>query len=176
MAELDNHSHSSSFPFMEPRPPIRPPHFVDDSDEPASLTSAQWLLSSLCSFARLAPIWHDLAGQEIGVQVLREADKEAVFTLTGAIKGRVELSIASSLWVRADFYRDGSWFGRGWIERSFEECEIWPDGADGRVGSKVEDDPPGRISKRGYWIQFDTSQWPGYQSAARTIGFRTPDC
>lgn len=107
--------------------------------------------------------------------VARETDRDALITLTGAISGHIKLSIDPSLWVRADFHRDGAWFGRGWIERCYEECEIWPDGADGIVGPKVEDDPPGRISKRGSWIQFDTTQWPGYESAERFVGFEIPE-
>jgi hypothetical protein len=109
------------------------------------------------------------------VTVTRETDRDALITLTGAINGHIELSIDTSLWVRADFHRDNAWFGRGWIERCYEECEIWSDGADGIVGPKVEDDPPGRISKRGSWIQFDTTQWPGYESAERYVGFEIPE-
>lgn len=104
----------------------------------------------------------------------QETDSTALITLAGAITGHIELSIDQSLWVRADVHRDGTWFGRGWIERCYEECEIWPDGADGVVGPKVEDDPPGRISKRGAWIQFDTTQWPGYENQERYVGFEIP--
>ncbi len=160
---------------MDPRPPIRPPHYFDDNDQPATLGSARWLLSSLCGFARSAPLWRDRDGRDIAVQVVRETDQDALITLKGAIDGRIALSIDPSLWVRADVYRGEVWFARGWIERCYEECEIWPDGADGIIGPKVEDDPPGRISKRGYWIQFDTTQWPGYVSAERTIGFEIPE-
>ena len=100
---------------------------------------------------------------------------EARITLRGALTGHIELSVAPSLWVRADVHLGGAWFGRGWIERCYEECEIWPDASDGIVGPLVEDDPPGLISKRGYWVQFDTSQRPGYVRAERTIGFEIPD-
>jgi hypothetical protein len=160
---------------MTPCPPVRVPHYVWDDDGPATLSSAQGLLSLLCVFARISPLWRDRAGQDIAVSVERETDHAARITLSGAINGRIEVSIDPSLWVRAEFYRDDTWFGRGWIERCYEECEIWPDGSDGIVGPRVEDDPPGRISKRGYWIQFDVPQWPGYVSATRTIGFEIPD-
>jgi hypothetical protein len=143
---------------MEPRPPIRAPHLVWDDDGPATLASAEALLSLLCSFAEFSPIWRDRAGRDIAVNLAREIRQDALITLSGAINGRIELCIALSFWVRADFYREDAWFGRGWIERCYEECEIWSDAADGIIGPQVEDDPPGRISKRGYWIQFDTSQ------------------
>jgi hypothetical protein len=160
---------------MNPRPPIRPPRFIDDGDGPPTLASAQWLVSVLCGFARMAPVWQDRAGREIAVQVAHETDQDAVITLAGAISGRITLSVDPSLWVRADVSRDDGWIGRGWIERPFEECAIWPDGADGIIGPGVEDDPPGRVSKRGAWIQFDTAQWPGFVSADRVIGFRIPE-
>jgi hypothetical protein len=160
---------------MDPRPPIRSPHFFDDGDGPATLGAAQGLLFLLCSFARRSAVWRDRHGREVSVTVARETDRTAVITLTGALSGHIELSIDPSFWVRADFHRDNAWFGRGWIERCYEECEIWPDGADGIVGPRVEDDPPGRISKRGAWIQFDTTQWPGYESADRWIGYEIPE-
>jgi hypothetical protein len=160
---------------MTPQPPIRPPHFFWDEDGPATLASAQFLLGLLCDFARLSLMWKDRAGGEIAVSVERETNQHAVIALSGALEGRIELSVAPSLWVRADVWLDGAWFGRGWVERCYEECAIWPDASDGIVGPLVADDPPGRISKWGYWLQFDTSQWPGYVSAERTIGFEIPD-
>ena len=160
---------------MEPCPPIRAPHYFWDEDGPATLGSAQFLLGLLCDFAGLSPIWKDRAGRDIAVSVVRETKQDALITLSGALDGRIELSVAPSLWVRAEVYLGAGWFGRGWIERCYEECEIWPDASDGVVGPLVSDDPPGRISKRGYWLQFDTSQWPGYESAAGTIGFEIPD-
>ncbi len=107
--------------------------------------------------------------------VVHDTKRDARIELIGAVEGRIELSISPSLWVCADVHIKGAWFARGWIEQCYEEYEIWPDGADGVIGPKVEDDPPGRISKRGAWIQFDTSQWPGYDSATRTIGFEIPN-
>jgi hypothetical protein len=156
---------------MEPHPPIRAPRFVWDDDRPVTLSSAEGLLSLLCFFTRSQRIWRDRDGRDIVATVERETRQGARITLSGAINGHIELAIAPSLWLRADVYLDGAYFGRGWIERCWEECEIWPDASDGLVGPKVEDDPPGRISKRGSWIQFDTLQWPGYESPTRWIGF-----
>ncbi len=156
---------------MAPRPPTRAPHYVWDNDEPPTLGSAQALLFQLCSYARLSSQWLDRDGRTLGVDVLHESSQNALIRFTGVIEGRIELAIADSFWVRADLYRGEHWGGRGWIDCPFEECHIWPDGADGVVGPRVEDDPPGRISKRGAWIQFDTTQWPGFRSSARWIGF-----
>ena len=155
---------------MSPIPPVRAPHFVWDQDGAATLASAQALLALLCSFVRLGPLWRDRSGGEIAVRLVRETEDEALIELDGALRGRIELSIDPSLWVRADVLLGDSWFGRGWVERGYEECEIWPDAADGVIGDRVEDDPPGRISKRGTWIQFDAAQWPEH-AAMGIIGF-----
>lgn len=160
---------------MDPRPPVRAPQYFDDNDGPPTLGSAQWLLTVLCDFARRSPVWRDRAGRDVAVKVEGETPQDAIITFSGAISGRIELSIAPSVWVRADVYLDDAWFARGWIERCYEECEIWPDASDGLVGPLVSDDPPGRISKRGYWLQFDTSQWLGYESTVRMIGFEIPE-
>ena len=104
---------------MPPQPPIRAPHFFWDEDGPATLGSAQFLLGLLCDFARLSPIWKDRAGREIAVSVEGETNMEARITLRGALTGHIELSVAPSLWVRADVHLGGAWFGRGWIERCY---------------------------------------------------------
>ncbi|MFN7055179.1 hypothetical protein [Hyphomonas sp.] len=125
----------------------------------------------MCSYASFSRDWMDREGRSLHVAVESETQQDAIITLSGVINGRIELSIAPSLWLRVDVYLGGAWFGRGWIERGYEECEIWPDGSDGIIGPRVEDDPPGRISKRGSWIQFDTSQWPGHERPERWVGF-----
>ena len=56
---------------------------------------------------------------------------------------------------------------RAWLEDPYEEKEFWPDGADG-VG-----EGPGRISKRGSWLQvnmqrFDATLGAGYWSLSDT--------
>jgi len=105
----------------------------------------------------------------------RETIQEARITLSGALTGHIELSAAPSLWAWATAYLGGAWFGRGWTERCYAECEIWPDASGGIVGPQLEDDPPGRIPKSGYWVQFDATQWPGHVSAERCTGFEIPD-
>ena len=72
---------------MDPCPPLRAPHFFDDSDGPATLASARWLLSTLCGFARFSGLWRDRAGRNITVQVERETNQDALISLSGAISG-----------------------------------------------------------------------------------------
>jgi hypothetical protein len=92
-----------------------------------------------------------------------DAQEDARIILGGALEGHIEPKPLGP----ADVHPGRAWFGRGWTGRCYEECEIWPEASEGEVGPLVPDDPPGRISKRGYWAQFDTSQWPGSESAER---------
>jgi hypothetical protein len=96
---------------MEPKPPIRAPHYFWGDDGPAPLASAQFLLGLLCDFARLSPVWNDRAGREIAVSFEREAIQEPRITLSGALTGHIELSVAPGLWVRAEACPGGAWFG-----------------------------------------------------------------
>jgi hypothetical protein len=98
---------------MEPSPPIRAPNFFWDEDGPATRSSAEFLLGLLCDFAGLSPIWKDRAGREIAVSVERETKQDALITLSGAFEGRIELSVAPSLWVRADVCLGDTWVRAG---------------------------------------------------------------
>lgn len=97
----------------------------------------------LCDFARLSPVWNDRAAREIAVSFKRETIQEARITLSGALPGHIGLSAAPGLWARATACLGGTWFGRGWTERCYEDCEFWPDASGGIVGPRVQDDPPG---------------------------------
>jgi hypothetical protein len=68
-------------------------------------------------------------------------------------EGYLDLALAENGWVRADLYLGGAFKLRAWIEEPYEEKEFWPDGADG-LG-----EAPGRISKRGAWLQIDCARF-----------------
>jgi hypothetical protein len=96
-------------------PPIRAPDDFWNDDGPATLASAQFLPGLLCDFVRLSPARNERAGREIAVSFECETIQEACIIRSGALTGRIELSVAPSLWVRAEMYLGGAWFGRGWI-------------------------------------------------------------
>ncbi|HRO02317.1 MAG TPA: hypothetical protein PLS69_01760 [Terricaulis sp.] len=62
-------------------------------------------------------------------------------------------------WVKAEVFVSGAHVFRAWVDEPFEEKEFWPDGADGIV--PPQGDPPGRISKRGLWLQLSCAAFPG---------------
>lgn len=65
--------------------------------------------------------------------------------------GHVQLSTHESHWVKIDVFVSGTLIFRAWADEPYEEKHFWPDGADDIV--PPNGDPPGRISKRGSWLQ-----------------------
>ncbi|WP_127145047.1 hypothetical protein [Pelagibacterium montanilacus] len=57
----------------------------------------------------------------------------------------------------------------GWLDRPYEEREIWPAG--GQVERRADTDPPGRVGKRLNWITLDADFWPGIGALADGHGF-----
>ena len=99
-------------------------------------------------------IWHFIGDYKDRAQLLFTTEEGA---------GTIELTIADNDWVRADVFMGEALILRAWIEDPYEEKEFWPDNGDG-VG-----EAPGRISKRGRWLQIETARFPG--AASSTTGF-----
>ena len=95
-------------------------------------------------------IWHFQGDFEDRVQLLFTSDKG---------DGIIELFITEDHWVCAELFVAGAFKLRAWIEDPYEEKEFWPDGADGIT--PPQGDPPGRISKRGAWLQIRCADFPG---------------
>jgi hypothetical protein len=72
--------------------------------------------------------------------------------------GRIELFITNEFWVCAELFIGDELKLRAWVEAPYQEKAFWPDGADG-IG-----EAPGRISKRGSWLQIYCPRFPGVSS------------
>ena len=145
---------------MEPKPPSRPPHYGDNEMYGWPVRDcARNLISTLSGWTRdpvefkgdaNGRIWHfqdDSAGR---AQLLFESDHGP---------GAIELSIDETNWVRAEVFVGNALKLRVWIDDPYEEKEFWPDGADGVI--PPNGDPPGRISKRGRWLQLRAADFSG---------------
>lgn len=73
--------------------------------------------------------------------------------------GTILLQVTETGWLRCEVMRDGAVILRAWFDQPYEELEFWPDNSDG------EGEPPGRISKRGSWLQIDCARFPGAPQA-----------
>lgn len=57
---------------------------------------------------------------------------------------------------------------RAWLDRPFEEYELWPEGATIPGGRTI--DSPGRIGKRRNWINLTAAAWPQLARFANAAG------
>lgn len=143
-----------------PAPPSREPHYRDNETYGWALhdcavglieTLASWCRSPLeFKGAATGRVWHFQGDFTDRAQLLFTSDKG---------NGRIELEVDPSNWVKAEVFVVDDLVFRCWIEDPYEEKEFYPDGSDGKPNS--EGDAPGRISKRGRWLQIRCADFPG---------------
>lgn len=144
----------------EPAPPKREPYYFDNETYGWSMRDcAKGLIDTLSSWVRQpfefrgdaqGRIWHAQGDFDDRAQLLFESDKGA---------GIIELTIDPTNWVKAEVFIGNELKLSVWIDEPYEEKEFWPDGADGITAEGG--DPPGRISKRGRWLQLRCADFPG---------------
>lgn len=117
--------------------------------------------------ARFWPFWRLIGWVRQGI-AFRGSASGRVWLASEEHRNRAELTFASTLgdgtvilepsaggWLRAEVRCGGRTVFRAWLDDPYEELELWPDGASG------EGDPPGRISKRGAWVQLRAEAFAG---------------
>lgn len=143
-----------------PTPPSRDPHFFDNETHGWTLRQCainligtpSWWCKQPLEFkgAATGRVWRfegDLADR---AQLLFNSDKG---------DGRIELVVHETNWVMAEVFVSDDLKLRTWLEDPYEEKEFYPDGSDDKPNA--EGDAPGRISKRGAWLQIRCADFPG---------------
>lgn len=145
---------------MSATPPLREPHFFDNESKGWPLRQCAINLIGTLSWWVKQPL--EFKGSASGRLWHFEGDftdrAQLLFT-SGKGDGVIELSVHESNWVLAELSVGGDVKFRAWLEETWEEKEFWPDGADGITRS--DGDAPGRISKRGRWLQIRCADFPG---------------
>jgi hypothetical protein len=152
-------------------PPQRVPHYSDNEQHGWPLDQcARNLLATLAGFVH-APT--DFKGSAVGHAWLAHRDDHTAriaFTSDRG-DGHVQLSTHESHWVKVEVFVSGTLIFRAWADEPYEEKEFWPDAADGVTAPNG--DPPGRISKRGRWLQIDRVRFglpgEGFWSVSDTL-------
>jgi hypothetical protein len=88
---------------------------------------------------------------------------------TGDASGELLLSIDASGWVRAEATLGGRPVFLGFVEKVWEEYDIWPAGAD--ISVPRSEEAPGRIGKRRNWLSLDSRVWPELAPIGNEGGF-----
>ncbi len=144
---------------MPEHPPHRAPHYGDNEtyNWPPE-DCARGLISQLASWVLTPVEFRGDARGRIWSKTRPDGDCATLFFKSDRGDGVIELQRHESNWVRAELRIAGELQLRAWLEDPYEEKEFWPDGADGA------DEGPGRISKRGAWLQIDARRFPGVPS------------
>lgn len=144
---------------MTGAPPIRKPLYFDNESRGCPLDEcARGLLWTLWGFVN-APT--PFKGSANGRAWVTEHDRSSARIAFHSDKGDgwVQLSAHESHWVKIEVFVADALTFRAWCEEVWEEKEFWPDGADGIT--PAHGDAPGRISKRGAWLQIRCADFPG---------------
>jgi hypothetical protein len=154
---------------MPEQPPLRPPHYIGNESYGWPLADcARGLIGQLASWVRDPVEFRGDARGRIWSTTRADDDHATLFFKSERGDGVIDLQRHETNWVRAELRVAGELKLRAWLEDPYEEKEFWPDGADGA------DEGPGRISKRGAWLQVDARRFPGvsgdpYWSVADTL-------
>ena len=165
-------------------PPQTPPHYFDftDPDGPQNdpLPAAGWLLDRIVSAASADPRWiiDDDSGRTVELKVSehRPGQGGAIAITAGPVVLSLHLAVDPSGYVRATVEQAGAEIWRGYIDRPYEELDIWPPGA--VFEPRRTTDAPGRIGKHLTWLVLDSKPWPALATIANEAGFllaRVPD-
>jgi len=143
-----------------PVPPSREPHYGDNEIYGWAVRDcAIGLISTFSTWcakpfefrgAANGRVWHFEGDFTDRAQYLFTSDRG---------DGRIELNVDPTNWVKAEVFVGDELVFRCWLEDPYEEKEFYPDGSDG--SSNAEGDAPGRISKRGAWLQIRCDDFPG---------------
>jgi len=142
-----------------PAPPTRAPYYFDNEQHGWPITEcAGFLVNTLAGFVKPALDFRGDASGHIWCAQLDKTSARLAFTSDKG-NGHIQLEVHESGWVRAEVFISGARVFRAWLDEPYEEKDFWPDGADGIV--PPGGDPPGRISKRGRWLQLRCADFPG---------------
>lgn len=134
-------------------------HGTTEAGEPPE-QGGPWLIDSLVWTARYFPDWM-MEGQDLAISVrdLAEYEKTGAgrigFSARG-VAGEIVLTMDPSGWILVVASIGSDEVFRGYLDRPWEQLEIWPVGAT----PGPQDEAPGRIGKRQTWLGLAVTDWP----------------
>jgi len=157
--------------------PARPPSFFDaltgrDTPYPDSLREPRFLIDDLARDARDWPNWvlDDDDNQRVVTLGVTEhvPERKVVIAFTvGSLHGAITAVPDPSGYLRIVVDANGAGFLTAYVERIWEEYEIWPPGATAAMG----EESPGRMGKRRSWVSISARGWPALAAVANSQGW-----
>ena len=160
-------------PASETSPPV-PPSWFDGmtGEEPPPRIAAAAALDDFADVLSNAPRWllETGCGGAITLRVCahRQGERLEVLAELAGECAQIALEPHVSGWLSIAAVCSGQEVFRAWLDRPYEEYELWPEGAAIPAGRTV--DPPGRIGKRRNWINLSAAAWPQLARFANAAG------
>ena len=130
----------------------------DGEDDPA-LASAYYASDLAATIAR-EPLWLADGWQVTPGAVSADAGIHSVAFVARhearSVEGRVSLSSDPSFWVKVEVHIDGARVFLAYMDRVWEEFELWPSGST----PERSDEPVGHIGKHQNWLSLKVAAWP----------------
>jgi len=156
--------------------PARPPSFFNalsgaDTPYPDVLREAGFLLDDLAGDVKMWPYWllDDDSQRRIMLTLVEHvAEQRAVigFAVDG-IAGTITATPDPSGYLRIVVEVDGAVFLTTYVERIWEEYELWPPGA----VAAFDVESPGRMGKHRSWVSIAAAGWPALAAIANSNGW-----
>jgi hypothetical protein len=155
--------------------PRTPPSWFDlaTGGELPQDRAARWTLETFAGTLLHAPCWlletSACGPVRLDLRARLQADSLTIQTLTDGRELEIILTPGASGWVEITVRLDERAALRAWMDRPYEEYELWPGGADITPNRSAE--APGRIGKRLNWINLSSGAWPQLAALANPSGF-----
>jgi len=142
-----------------------------DTPYPDSLRQPGFLLDDLAVDAKLWPYWllDDDSQRTITLRLAEHVvGQRAVIAFSiDSLQGSITATPDSSGYLRIEAGADGSDVLVAYVERIWEEHEIWPPG----VAAPIGEESPGRLGKHRSWISMSATGWPVLAAIANAHGW-----
>jgi hypothetical protein len=154
-------------------PPLTPPYYADlglarpEGDDPAG--ASRFVINCMADVPALSPRWQIEDGPAFSLVRTRHERDLVTELAVPEIGVSVVFDTHPSGYVRVTARRGGVDLIRAWLDRPYEEYDLWPSGA--VFPERRTEDAPGRIGKRLSWIVLDSRVWPALAPLANEVGF-----
>ncbi len=157
------------------RLPAVPPFWFDGLTGGEMLLSvaAAAVLDDFADALRRAPCWvlETGSGGIVTPRVCshRRGERLEVLAELAGESMEIVLEPDASGWLSIAATCRGQEVFRAWLDRPYEEYELWPEGD--AIPTRRNVDAPGRIGKRRNWINVSAAAWPQLARFANAAGF-----
>lgn len=152
--------------------PAKAPYYWDYGDTEDGYAPAwggPWYIDGIVDEAETFEDWK-VDGLDLPVVVWRIARYAETgagkigFSVRG-VHGEITLTMDPTGWILAVAHMGGKEVFRGYIDRPWEQYDIWPAGAT----PERNEEGPGKIGKKRAWVALSTTAWPQLQSIAKGL-------